>query len=110
MTSRERIEIVTEGGRTWIKVDGTDIAGHVLQDRCWVRFEDGVPIVRVEMVGDLTAILDMAKVEVIPAGLTCGADITHRDEEHRQSVCILMSGHEGSHDDGQGCVWTGGNQ
>ena len=34
MTSRERIEIVTEGGRAWIKVDGTDIAGHVLEDRC----------------------------------------------------------------------------
>ena len=67
MTGRERIEIAAEGGRTWIKVDGTDIAGHVLQDRCWVRFEDGVPIVRVEMVGDLTAILGGAKFEVVKA-------------------------------------------
>ena len=67
MTSRERIEIVAEGYRTWIKVDGTDIAGHVLQDRCWVRFEDGVPIVRVEMVGDLTATLGNAKFEVVKA-------------------------------------------
>ena len=67
MTGRERIEIVAECGRTWIKVDGTDIAGHVLQDRCWVRFEDGIPIVRVEMVGDLTAILGSAKFEVVKA-------------------------------------------
>ena len=67
MSSRERIEIVAEGGRAWIKVDGTDIAGHVLQDRCWVRFEDGVPIVRVEMVGDLTAVLGSAKFEVVKA-------------------------------------------
>jgi len=40
----------------------------------------------------------------------CGADITHRDEHHRQSVCVRASGHSGAHDDGQGCVWTGGNQ
>ena len=37
----------------------------------------------------------------------CGADITHRDEHHRQSVCVRASGHSGAHDDGQGCVWTG---
>lgn len=40
----------------------------------------------------------------------CGAGITHRDEHHRQSVCVRASGHSGAHDDGQGCVWTGGNQ
>ena len=37
----------------------------------------------------------------------CGADITHRDEHHRQSVCVRARGHSGAHDDGQGCVWTG---
>ena len=37
----------------------------------------------------------------------CGADITHRDEHHRQSVCVRASGHSGAHDDGQGCSWTG---
>ena len=67
MSSRERIEIVTEGGRACIKVNGADIAGHVLRDRCWVRFEDGVPIVTVEMAGDLTAILGSAKFEVVKA-------------------------------------------
>ena len=37
----------------------------------------------------------------------CGVDITHRDEHHRQSVCVRKSGHSGAHDAGQGCVWTG---
>lgn len=36
----------------------------------------------------------------------CLADITHRDEEHRQSVCILAAGHATAHDDGMGCTWT----
>ena len=64
---RERIELVTEGGRVWVKVNGVDIAGHVLEDRLWIRFEEGVPIMRVEMVGDLTAILGSAKFEVVKA-------------------------------------------
>lgn len=37
----------------------------------------------------------------------CGADITHRDEEHRMSVCRLRKGHAPTaHDDLAGCVWT----
>ena len=63
----DHVFVIEASKATWIKVDGTDIAGHVLQDRCWVRFEDGVPIVRVEMVGDLTAILGSAKFEVVKA-------------------------------------------
>jgi len=39
---------------------------------------------------------------------SCSADITHRDEGHRQSVCIKRAGHSGVHDDGQGCTWTSG--
>lgn len=34
-------------------------------------------------------------------------DITHRDEEHRQSVCMLPEGHAPlAHDDCMGCTWT----
>ena len=36
----------------------------------------------------------------------CLADITHRDEEHRQSVCVLPVGHASAHDDCMGCTWT----
>ena len=36
----------------------------------------------------------------------CLADITHRDEGHRQSVCILAAPHTTAHDDGMGCTWT----
>lgn len=45
----------------------------------------------------LTAILDGR----------CLSDITHRDEEHRQSVCMLPEGHAPlMHDDCMGCTWT----
>lgn len=37
----------------------------------------------------------------------CGSSVTHRDEEHQQSVCTLPEGHDGSHDDGSGCIWNG---
>ena len=36
----------------------------------------------------------------------CLADITLRDEEHRQAVCILAKGHDTVHDDGMGTTWT----
>ena len=37
----------------------------------------------------------------------CLSDITHRDEEHRQSVCMLPEGHAPlMHDDCMGCTWT----
>ena len=37
----------------------------------------------------------------------CLSDITHRDEEHRQSVCMLPEGHAPlAHDDCMGCTWT----
>jgi len=37
----------------------------------------------------------------------CLSDITHRDEEHRQSVCMLPVGHAPlAHDDCMGCTWT----
>ena len=37
----------------------------------------------------------------------CLSDITHRDEEHRQSVCMLPAGHAPlAHDDCMGCTWT----
>lgn len=39
----------------------------------------------------------------------CGASITHRDEEHRQSECALSSTHAPFiHDDGRGCQWSDG--
>ena len=44
--------------------------------------------------------------EPVLASGCCMADITHRDEEHRQSVCILPGEHAGPHDDGAGCAWT----
>ena len=37
----------------------------------------------------------------------CLADITHRDEDHRQSVCMLPKDHAPlMHDDCMGCTWT----
>lgn len=37
----------------------------------------------------------------------CLSGITHRDEEHRQSVCMLPEGHAPlMHDDCMGCTWT----
>lgn len=37
----------------------------------------------------------------------CLSDITHRDEGHRQSVCMLPEGHAPlMHDDCTGCTWT----
>ena len=37
----------------------------------------------------------------------CLSDITHRDEEHRQSACMLPEGHAPlMHDDCMGCTWT----
>lgn len=61
-----RIELVTAGPRVWLKVDGVDITGLVLADRAWLRFEDGVPILRVEMsAADVTAIFDAAKLEAV---------------------------------------------
>lgn len=37
----------------------------------------------------------------------CLSDITHRDEEHRQSVCMLPVGHAPlAHDDCLGYTWT----
>lgn len=37
----------------------------------------------------------------------CLSDITHRDDEHRQSVCMLPVGHAPlAHDDCVGCTWT----
>ena len=38
----------------------------------------------------------------------CLSDITHRDDEHRQSICMLAAGHATAHDDGKGCRWTDG--
>ena len=38
-------------------------------------------------------------LRLVPASGYCLADITHRDEEHRQSVCILPREHTGPHDD-----------
>ena len=52
----------------------------------------------------------IAALGLVDEECQCGADITHRDEHHRRSVCVRASGHSGAHDDGQGCVWTGGNQ
>ena len=37
----------------------------------------------------------------------CLSDITHHDEEHRQSVCMLPEWHAPlAHDDCMGCTWT----
>ena len=37
----------------------------------------------------------------------CLSDITHRDEEHRQSFCMLPAEHAPlAHDDCMGCTWT----
>lgn len=50
-----------------------------------------------------------AEIDSLKAMLAdrCLADITHRDEEHRQSVCMLPVGHAPlAHDDCMGCTWT----
>ena len=36
----------------------------------------------------------------------CLADITHRDDGHRMSICVLPKGHTTAHDDALGCTWT----
>jgi len=36
----------------------------------------------------------------------CGSGVTHRDEDHRESVCALPAGHRSPHDDGEGASWT----
>ena len=51
----------------------------------------------------------VAELEALRATLEgrCLSDITHRDEEHRQSVCMLPEGHAPlMHDDCMGCTWT----
>ena len=53
--------------------------------------------------------LTPAKLDALRATLEgrCLSDITHRDEEHRQSVCMLPEGHAPlAHDDCMGCTWT----
>lgn len=48
------------------------------------------------------------EVEALRAVLVgrCLANITLRDEEHRQAVCILAEGHDTVHDDGMSTTWT----
>ena len=37
----------------------------------------------------------------------CLSDLTHRDEDHRQSICMLPAEHAPlMHDDCMGCTWT----
>lgn len=47
---------------------------------------------------------------VLDAGVLAGrclSDVTHRDEEHRQSICMLPAEHAPlAHDDCMGCTWT----
>lgn len=52
-----------------------------------------------------------AELEALRATLEgrCLSDITHRDEEHRQSVCILPADHRTAHDDAMGTTWTDAN-
>ena len=52
---------------------------------------------------------DRSEADALRAMLAgrCLSDITHRDEEHRQSVCMLPVGHAPlAHDDCMGCTWT----
>ena len=52
---------------------------------------------------------DRAEIEALRSMLAgrCLSDITHRDEEHRQSVCMLPAEHAPlAHDDCMGCTWT----
>ena len=52
---------------------------------------------------------DRAEIEALRSILAgrCLSDVTHRDEEHRQSVCMLPAGHAPLvHDDCMGCTWT----
>ena len=50
-----------------------------------------------------------AEIDSLKAMLAgrCLSDITHRDEEHRQSFCMLPAEHAPlAHDDCMGCTWT----
>lgn len=52
---------------------------------------------------------DRAEIEALRSQLAgrCLSDITHRDEEHRQSFCMLPAEHAPlAHDDCMGCTWT----
>ena len=52
---------------------------------------------------------DRAEIAALRSMLAgrCLSDITHRDEEHRQSVCMLPAEHAPlAHDDCMGCTWT----
>ena len=54
---------------------------------------------------------DRAEIEALRSQLAgrCLSDITHRDEEHRQSFCMLPAYHAPlAHDDCMGCTWTDG--
>lgn len=39
----------------------------------------------------------------------CKDTITHRDEEHSTSTCVLPDTHLNAHDDGDGAHWTDGS-
>ena len=52
---------------------------------------------------------DRAEIEALRSQLAgrCLSDVTHRDEEHRQSLCMLPAEHAPlAHDDYMGCTWT----
>ena len=52
---------------------------------------------------------DRAEIEALRSQLAgrCLSDVTHRDEEHRQSFCMLPAEHAPlAHDDCMGCTWT----
>ncbi len=56
---------------------------------------------------------DHAEIEALRSQLAgrCLSDITHRDEEHRQSFCMLPAEHAPlAHDDCMGCTWTDADQ
>lgn len=87
-----------------IKGEGTENRVSPVPMRCWC----GGAIGQREP-GDAKGLGCLEHIEHQWGGVACGSDITHRDEEHRMSICVLPPLHLSSHDDGEGCQWTDGS-
>lgn len=82
-----------------------DFVVHAREDILWLAEQVRDRDVALQAAEDRIAELEaVARTSV--KGARCGADITHRDEGHRQSVCRLPVDHFDAHDDLNGCRWT----
>ena len=69
----------------------------------WFKVDDTLEAEALALACDIAD--EMDQCDQVLAG-RCLADVTHRDDEHRQSVCVLPADHRTAHDDLLGCTWT----